>query len=101
MVVAYVRYKIVPDNRVEFIESYRKASLQLDKSEFCLGYELAECEEEPGQFIFRIKWDSTDGHLKGFRNSDLFHDYSANLKPYANYIQEVKHYKLTDVISTK
>lgn len=101
MVVEYIRYKVNPEQKYQFIEAYKNASQQLESSEFCKAYELTECEEEPGQFILRIEWTSGDDHMNGFRKSSVFPAFFANVKPFFNNIQEMRHYKLTEVVSRK
>jgi quinol monooxygenase YgiN len=101
MVVEYIRYKVTPEQREAFIQSYKNASEQLDSSEFCKAYELTECEEEAGQFILRIEWTSSEEHISGFRTSVVFPAFFANVKPFFDNIQEMRHYKLTDVKKQK
>jgi quinol monooxygenase YgiN len=101
MTIEYIRYKVTEVQRQPFIDTYKDASKELDASEFCLGYELAECEEEAGHFILRIEWTSTDEHLNGFRKSEIFPSFFAKVKPYFDNIQEMRHYKLTDVTRRK
>lgn len=101
MTVEYIRYKVTPEQREAFVQSYKNASAQLDTSEFCKGYELTECEEEPGQFILRIEWTSTEEHINGFRKSKVFPAFFANVKPFFDNIQEMRHYKLTEVTTMK
>jgi quinol monooxygenase YgiN len=101
MTIEYIRYKISSERREAFIQSYKNASEQLDASEFCNAYELTECEEEPGQFMLRIEWTSTEEHLNGFRKSKHFPVFLANIKAYYNDIQEMRHYSLTAVTKRK
>jgi quinol monooxygenase YgiN len=98
MIIEYIRYKIAPEQRQAFIQAYVQAAVQLDDSKFCLGYELAECEEEQEQFILRIEWTSTDDHLNGFRKSSDFPIFFAHVRPYFNNIEEMHHYTLTQVV---
>jgi len=63
MVVEYIRYKIEKSKHNAFIDAYRKASEFLDKSAYCLGYELTHCEEEEENFILRITWTSTEDYV--------------------------------------
>lgn len=72
--------------------AYKKASKQLENSEFCLGFELAQCEEEPGQFILRIEWTSVNDHLNGFRKAPEFGEFFRYVKPFFNNIEEMHHY---------
>ena len=101
MIVEYIRYTIDEARRTSFTEAYKVAALQLDKSVYCKGYELTECEEEAGQFILRILWTSTEDHLNGFRRSPEFRDFFVAIKPYVNDIKEMRHYRLTEVVKTK
>jgi len=101
MVVEYIRYKVEGSQREAFLDSYRRAAGPLDASDQCLAYELSECEEEAGQFILRIEWTSTAEHLNGFRKSPLFPQFFSSIKPYLNQIQEMRHYKVTDVTKRK
>ena len=97
MTIEYIRYKVTVEQREAFIATYDDASKELDISEFCIVYELTECEEEAGQFILRIEWTSTEEHLNGFRKSKIFPSFFAKVKPYFDNIQEMKHYKLTQI----
>jgi quinol monooxygenase YgiN len=101
MTIEYIRYKVLPEQREAFVQSYLDASEQLDSSSFCLAYELTECEEEAGQFILRIEWTSTEEHMNGFRKSADFSQFFAHVKPYFHFIQEMRHYKLTEVSKRK
>ncbi|MBQ0733561.1 antibiotic biosynthesis monooxygenase family protein [Aquimarina celericrescens] len=101
MVVEYIRYKIEKSRQNNFINAYTKASEQLHTSEFCLGYELSHCEEDPDNFILRIEWTSTDDHLNGFRKSSDFMKFLKHVKPFFNDIQEMNHYQVTAVALKK
>lgn len=101
MIIEYIRYKVESSQSEEFIAAYSKAAEQLDGSEYCIAYELSECEEEPGQFLLRIEWTSTEEHLNGFRKSALFPEFFSNIKRFFNNIQEMRHYKQTAVVNRK
>lgn len=102
MILEYIRYKLsAPESGGEFESAYRKAAASLDASPHCLAYELSHCTEEPDRYILRIEWDSTDGHLKGFRRAPEFAPFLAAIKPYISQIEEMQHYSLTSVIATK
>lgn len=101
MIIEYIRYKVPPEQREAFVQSYGHASEQLNASKFCLAYELSECEEEAGQFIVRIEWTSTGEHLNGFRKSADFPQFFNHVKPFFNNIQEMRHYKLTEITQRK
>lgn len=101
MIVEYLRYQVDANQRQPFIDAYTRAAEQLDQSEYCMAYELTECEEEPGQFILRIEWTSTDEHLNNFRKSADFATFFAHVRPFFNNIQEMHHYQLTEVVRRK
>jgi hypothetical protein len=48
--------------------------------------------EDPDYYPLRIEWDSTDGHMKGFRTSREFKPFFEAVKPFFNEIQEMRHY---------
>lgn len=101
MSIEYIRYNISEARQEDFIIAYGKASEQLDNSEHCLAYELAQCEEEPKNFILRIEWTSTENHLKGFRRSKDFMVFLNHVRPFFNDIEEMNHYGLTKVVKKK
>lgn len=101
MIIEYIRYKVEPGQSDEFIAAYDKAGEQLNSSPHCISYELSECEEEPGQFMLRIEWTSTEEHLNGFRKSELFPAFFSNIKRFFSNIQEMRHYKQTKVVNVK
>ncbi len=101
MTVEYIRYNIEAEKKDQFLAAYENASKQLDDSEFCLGYELTQCEEEPANFILRIEWTSTEDHLNGFRKSLEFGTFLGHVRPFFNDIQEMNHYHLTSIQKDK
>ena len=97
MIIEYIRYKIPLDIQPTFMENYIKAGESLRSSEHCLGYELTQGNEDPENYMLRIKWDSLEGHLNGFRQSEAFKAFFKEVAPYFNNIQEMKHYDLTEI----
>ncbi|MFN8672640.1 MAG: antibiotic biosynthesis monooxygenase [Candidatus Sericytochromatia bacterium] len=99
MVIEYIRYKIPVEQQELFLNDYKLASKSLDSSEYCCGYELTHCEEEIEKFILRIKWTSTEDHLKKFRQSTQFKEFLPYIKPYIPNIEEMQHYNITEIKS--
>ncbi|MGY3212022.1 putative quinol monooxygenase [Mucilaginibacter sp. HD30] len=97
MIIEYIRYSIPVELQQAFMESYTKAADSLRSSANCLGYELTQGNEEPENYMLRIKWDSMEGHLNGFRRSEGFKSFFKEVAPYFNNIQEMKHYELTEI----
>jgi quinol monooxygenase YgiN len=97
MVNEYTRYRIPEDKRAAFLSDYAKAADYLRASSACLGYELSQCEEEQDYFTLRIIWQSTAAHLGTFRGSDEFRRFLPLIKPYIPFIEEMRHYALTEI----
>ncbi|MYW64772.1 antibiotic biosynthesis monooxygenase [Streptomyces sp. SID8379] len=95
--VEYIRYRIPEARSAEFLAAYTRAARHLAASPHCVSYELARCEDDFGHFILRIIWTSTEDHLEGFRTSDLFPEFLAEIRPYVGDIDEMRHYKPTSV----
>ncbi|MEM1340011.1 MAG: antibiotic biosynthesis monooxygenase [Bacteroidota bacterium] len=101
MIVEYIRYNINAQRQQDFVAAYLKASQYLQTSRFCLGYELAQCEEESANFILRIEWTSTEDHLTGFRKSSDFPGFLRHVRPFFSNIEEMNHYRLTPVVKKR
>lgn len=99
MIVEYIRYKVPAEEIQAFEKGYEIAATSLRASAHCLGYELSRCVEEAGRYILRIEWDSIDGHMNGFRKSDVFISFFSAIKPFVSQIEEMQHYELTPVNS--
>jgi heme-degrading monooxygenase HmoA len=95
MIVEYIRYKIDPTRRAEFDDAYRRAGVLLDSSPHCERWEAARCTDEPEKQIVRIEWDSTEGHLQGFRQSADFKPFLEATQPFYKDIEEMIHYEVT------
>ena len=99
MDLEYIRYEIA--DAEPFLSAYEVARAALDASPHCLGYELSRSSEAPSSFILRIEWDSSEGHLKGFRGSPEFPAFLAAVRPFIASIQEMRHYEVTKVARRK
>ncbi|MER7689896.1 antibiotic biosynthesis monooxygenase [Streptomyces sp. NPDC097610] len=95
--VEYIRYRIPEEKSAEFLAAYTRAAAQLAASPHCVDYELARCEEDVEHFVLRITWTSTEDHVEGFRKSELFPAFYAEIQPYIPYIEEMRHYAPTTV----
>jgi hemoglobin len=99
MTVEYIRYRI-PGDTTTFEEAYGRAARFLALAPQCVDYELSRSADEPGVYILRITWTSADDHLKGFRGGDLFPGFLAEIRPYVEAIEEMRHYERTAVTGT-
>lgn len=93
MVNELIRYRMEPERTDAFLAAYGEAEKSLGASEHCLEYELSRCTEAPGDFVLTIKWDSLDGHLKGFRASREFGSFFHAVQPFVGNVLEMRHYE--------
>lgn len=98
--VEYIRYRIPEQQSAGFLAAYTRAAAQLAAAPQCVDYELARCEEDFEHFVLRITWTSTEDHIEGFRKSELFEDFLAEIRPFISSIEEMRHYKPTTVRGT-
>ncbi|MER5185047.1 antibiotic biosynthesis monooxygenase [Streptomyces sp. NPDC002896] len=98
--VEYIRYRIPEERSAEFLAAYTRAASYLAEAPQCVDYELARCEDDFEHYILRITWTSTKDHLEGFRGSELFTEFFAEIRPYVSNIEEMRHYTPTTVRGT-
>lgn len=97
MIVEYLRYQIPAARDDAFRAAYARAAVSLRASPHCLGYELARCSDEPSAYVLRIHWTSIAEHMQGFRRSAEFGPFLAEVRPFIENIQEMRHYELTEL----
>lgn len=97
MITEYIRYRIPAGQTAEFEAAYGRAARQLTAAPECVDYELSRCEEEPECYILRIGWTSAEDHLRGFRGSERFGPFLAEIRDYVSSIEEMRHYRSTAV----
>ncbi|BCL28080.1 group II truncated hemoglobin [Streptomyces aurantiacus] len=98
--VEYIRYLIPEQQSAQFLAACTRAAVQLAAAPQCVDYELARSEEDFEHYVLRITWTSTEDHVEGFRESELFTDYVADIGPFDRFIEETRHYKPTTVRGT-
>ncbi|MEU9187937.1 antibiotic biosynthesis monooxygenase [Streptomyces sp. NPDC048484] len=98
--VEYIRYLIPEQQSPQFLAAYTRAAAHLAAAPECVDYELARCEKDFEHFVLRITWTSTEDHVEGFRRSELFTDFIAEVGPFDGSIEEMRHYKPTTVRGT-
>lgn len=101
MSIEYIRYRIPAQQQSVFLDDYRQAVTSLDQSPFCLAYEMSRCEEESERFILRIEWTSSEDHLQRFRQSAEFRAFLPLVRPYVEFIEEMQHYRPTNLVARK
>lgn len=97
MIVEYLRYRIAESAAAEFEAAYRRAGAVLATAPECVDYELTRCVDDPEHYVLRIRWTSADDHLQRFRGSEAFAAFFAEIRPYVDAIEEMRHYNGTGV----
>ena len=95
MVVEYIRYTLPPERAGELESAYERAGRVLDADPHCASWEVTRGIEEPEHVVVRIEWDSVEGHEQGFRRSPGFREFFAEVRPFFDQIQEMKHYVIS------
>jgi quinol monooxygenase YgiN len=99
MIVEYVRYVLTAHTPAQLVYAYAGAAKHLDDAPECIDYELTQCAEDPGSFILRIRWQSSDAHMRGFRRGPHFPPFLSAIRPFVGEIAEMRHYVATSVRS--
>ncbi|REE97644.1 truncated hemoglobin YjbI [Thermomonospora umbrina] len=100
MIVEYLRYRVPGDRRAEFEAAYARAAVPLAAAPQCVDYELTRSTDEPECYVLRIRWTSAEDHLGGFRGGPHFKEFFAEISPYVQAIEEMRHYESTGVQGT-
>ncbi|MCT7375833.1 putative quinol monooxygenase [Chelativorans salis] len=98
MIVEYIRYVLKDHSPEELRKAYEEAGAHLRAAPECLGYELAQCDEEASNVTLRILWTSVEAHMKGFRTGPNFPPFLALIRPFIGEIAEMRHYTPTTVV---
>ncbi|MEO3922312.1 antibiotic biosynthesis monooxygenase [Micromonosporaceae bacterium B7E4] len=97
MVIEYIRYRVPPERVGGFEAAYERAAEILRTAPQCVDYELSRCLDDSACYLLRIRWTSRDDHLGGFRGGPLFPGFLAEIRPYVEDIEEMRHYTGTAV----
>lgn len=97
MITEYIRYRLPAGDGAAFEAAYTDAARALARSPHCVDFDLSRCVDDTGQYILRIRWDSAEGHLQGFRRSAEFADFIQAVRSYVPAIEEMRHYAVTPV----
>ncbi|HEY9257646.1 antibiotic biosynthesis monooxygenase family protein [Chitinophaga sp.] len=90
-----IRYNVPATEHASFEKAYQDAGQYLQASPSCLGYQVIHGNEEPNHYIVIIHWTSQQDHLQLFRKEKNFPAFFNLVKPFYNYIEEMKHYDPT------
>src|SRR5262249_32661145 len=63
----------------------------------CVDYELSHCTEDPGAYLLRVTWTSERDHVDGFRGTEAYGRFMAELDTAPRTVEEMRHYEPTAV----
>lgn len=92
MTIEYIRYVLNEHTPEALIAAYARAGKHLEEAPECVGYDLAQCDEDPNSFILRIEWISAEGHMHGFRKGPQFPPFLSHIRQFVPEIAEMRHY---------
>jgi heme-degrading monooxygenase HmoA len=58
------------------------------------GYEVRQSIEEPNRYLLMIQWESLEDHTVRFRESELYAQWSAIVRPFFAQAPAVQHFEL-------
>ena len=97
MIIEYIRYVMTAHTPEDLIKAYGDASRHLDAAPECIDYELTQCADDPKSLILRIRWQSAEAHMDGFRRGPHFPPFLGAIRPFVGEIAEMRHYHATPV----
>jgi truncated hemoglobin YjbI/quinol monooxygenase YgiN len=92
MITEYIRYRLDPPDADQLESAYARAADVLRASPHCVDFDVTRGHEEPERVVVRIRWDSMEGHLQGFRRSEGFASFLRHVGPFREAIEEMSHY---------
>ena len=103
MIIELIRYRVTEGQETAFETACSQAAKALSRSSHCLGYNLmrATSTAERNRYAFTVYWDTPDGHLIGFRQSEDFAEFNQYLRSFEQVIEEDEHYRRTGIELTK
>jgi len=83
MIIEVTTLKIQPSQQKEFEAAIKKSAKSfIAHFPGCQGYSLRHCIEDPLQYVIEIQWETLKDHIQGFRASEEFKKWRAQISPY-------------------
>ncbi|WP_424214214.1 putative quinol monooxygenase [Streptomyces sp. BI20] len=82
-IVEHIRCLVVPGAEAAFAAACRAAGRHLAESPECVDWELARSEEDPTEYLLRIRWVSAEALALGFLDGPHVGPFRLALLPYA------------------
>jgi heme-degrading monooxygenase HmoA len=82
MILEIATFDIQEDSIEAFKSACEKAKRIVSQTNGFRGLEFQQCIESRTKFVALISWATLEDHTVGFRESELFKEWRAVLKPY-------------------
>ena len=91
MIVEQAEFTITEGREQEFEDVMRTARTVVAQAPGFVWIELARGVERPSVYLVRIAWRSVENHLRDFRESPLYANWSALVRPFLSAEPRVEH----------
>lgn len=82
MILERARLQVTPGAEAAFENAFQRARTVVAQSPGYRSLRLLRGIEATSEYLLLIEWDSLADHMKGFRGSELYEQWSALLRPH-------------------
>ena len=75
MIIEIAEIKIRPEAEDEFVRNVETGFAIFNRAKGCLGVELRQSSEAPGEYRLLVRWETVENHTVDFRGSADFLDW--------------------------
>lgn len=93
MILEVAILNLKPGSSEGFVISFEKASSIIASQRGYLGHELKKCIEKEEKYILLVRWETTEDHEIGFRQSEDYQQWKALLHHFYEPFPVVEHYQ--------
>jgi heme-degrading monooxygenase HmoA len=93
MIVEQAEFAIVEGREEEFERTMMVAREVIARSPGFVSVELARGIERPSVYLLRVHWRAVDDHMRGFRESELYKEWSSLVRPFFAGDPKVEHFE--------
>lgn len=94
MVIERAEFQVVAGRGAEFEAALvHGARTLLSRARGMRGWWVERCVEQPERFVLRVRWDTIEDHMVGYRQSPLSPEFKALVAPFFAQPPEVVHFE--------
>ena len=95
MILELADLAVLPGQEEQFVAAYRQAVAELHASPGFRSVRMTRGIESPSRFVLLVEWDDLEAHTVGFRGSERYTRWRAQIGPFFDGLPTVEHF--TDV----